>query len=86
MVDGNWTCFTLLFANDKRKAQNNDWRTPEKTLLLSMLLGGCMGGGMGMIWIRHKSQHVSFKIVLAVSVVLWTAALVGTMVYAAQQQ
>lgn len=72
----------VMFCNDKIKAQNNEWRTPEKTLFLSMLLGGCVGGGIGIFKLRHKSQHTSFKIVFFVSALIWTAVL-GAMVYVA---
>jgi uncharacterized membrane protein YsdA (DUF1294 family) len=73
----------VLFRNDKVKAQNSEWRIPEKTLFLSMLLGGCVVGGIGIFKLRHKShQHTSFKVVFLLSALIWTGVL-GAMVYVA---
>ena len=59
---------------DKRKAQKQAWRTPEKHLFLLAALGGSVGVWLGMQTFRHKTQHKSFTIgipfILAVQIVL----------------
>lgn len=52
----------LVFARDKRKAKKNQWRTPERTLLLLCLLGGSLGGWAAMYLLRHKTQHLKFTL------------------------
>lgn len=52
----------LLMLIDKRKAQKNRWRIPEKTLFATALLGGSFGAMAGMHVFRHKTQHLSFLI------------------------
>lgn len=54
----------LLFALmgiDKWKAKNSRWRIPERTLFLTAMLGGSVGGILGMRIFRHKTRHNSFK-------------------------
>ena len=62
-------CLYLLLINligfiimyiDKRKAQKQTWRIPEKTLLYITLLGGGIGSIIGMYTFRHKTQKVKF--------------------------
>lgn len=52
----------LLMLIDKRRAQKNKWRIPEKTLFLSAILGGSIGALAGMYTFRHKTRHLSFVI------------------------
>ena len=52
----------LLMLIDKRKAQKNKWRIPEKTLFASAILGGSLGAMAGMYTFRHKTQHLRFVI------------------------
>lgn len=52
----------LLMLIDKRRAQKNKWRIPEKTLFASAILGGSIGALAGMYTFRHKTQHLSFVI------------------------
>lgn len=47
---------------DKRAAINGAWRTPEKTLFLLCVLGGCPGMYLTMRIIRHKTLHKRFMI------------------------
>jgi len=46
---------------DKRRAQSNAWRIPEKVLFLVALLGGGLGTTFGMFCFRHKTKHWYFK-------------------------
>lgn len=52
----------LLMLIDKRRAQKNKWRIPEKSLFLSAILGGSIGALAGMYTFRHKTKHLSFVI------------------------
>ncbi|MAT14931.1 MAG: hypothetical protein CMJ46_06645 [Planctomyces sp.] len=55
---------------DKRSAQANEWRTPEKTLQTLALLGGWPGALLAQWQIRHKNRKMSFQVVFWLMVVL----------------
>ncbi|QDU81385.1 hypothetical protein Pla110_31260 [Polystyrenella longa] len=59
-----------VFWWDKRKAQNNEWRTPEKTLQTLSVLGGWPGALLAQWHIRHKNRKMSFQAVFWLMVVL----------------
>ena len=46
---------------DKRKAQKDLWRIPEKTLFHIAALGGSLGCIFGMYRFRHKTKPPSFR-------------------------
>ena len=50
------------FGIDKRKAIKDQWRIPEKTLLLIALIGGSVGAFFGMQVFHHKTKHWKFLI------------------------
>ena len=52
----------LVFANDKRKAKNNAWRTPENLLLLVAAFGP-FGAYASMLIFRHKTRKLKFYLV-----------------------
>lgn len=52
----------ILMGVDKRRAKRGAWRVPERTLFLSAILGGSIGGWLGMELFRHKTKHKSFTI------------------------
>ncbi len=52
----------LLMLADKRKAQKNLWRIPERTLMTVAALGGSLGCLIGMYAFRHKTRHRKFVI------------------------
>ena len=52
----------LSMGFDKWKAKKGHWRTPEKTLLLLVFLGGGIGGILGMKLFRHKTKKMKFYI------------------------
>lgn len=62
-----------LFASDKRKARQNEWRIPESRLLNWCFIGGAVGGLLGMILLRHKSRHWKFKLGIPACIVLHIA-------------
>ncbi len=64
----------LLYHIDKKKAQKQAWRIPEKVLFLTAFLGGAPGALGGMELFHHKTRKAYFWILnilaLAVHVVL----------------
>ena len=63
----------LAFAWDKSRAKRAQRRVPERTLHLLELLGGWPGALAGQRWLRHKSEKLSYRIVLWWIVVLHVA-------------
>ena len=53
----------VVYGFDKRRAQKDGRRVPEKTLHLMALLGGWPGALIGQRVFRHKTQKISFRIV-----------------------
>ena len=52
------------FGLDKHRAQNDGWRIPEKTLHTFSMLGGWPGALAGQRYFRHKTQKMSFRVML----------------------
>jgi len=67
----------MLYALDKSAAQNNAWRTQERTLHLLALAGGWPGAMIAQKTLRHKSSKKSFRVIFWLTVVLNSAVLVG---------
>ena len=70
----------VAYGFDKRRAQKDGRRVPEKTLHLLALFGGWPGALAGQKMFRHKTQKISFRIVFWLCVVLHMAV-VGGAVY-----
>ena len=66
----------LLYGIDKLKAAKNKWRISEKTLILCAFLGGSVGALLGMMLFRHKTQHVKFKALVPIALVVHIAIIV----------
>ncbi len=64
----------FFFANDKRKAKSNAWRTPENLLLLAAAIGP-FGAYGAMLLFRHKTRKLKFYLV-PVFLILHSAAIV----------
>jgi len=62
------TFFTYGF--DKGQSKRKGWRVSERTLHALALAGGFPGGWVGLLWFRHKTQHPSFLLILALSTLL----------------
>lgn len=60
----------LIMLEDKKRAINQRFRIPEKVLFLLTILGGSLGIVAAMRFIRHKSNKNSFKITIALIVML----------------
>ena len=73
-----------LFLKDKKMAQKNhsEVRIKEKTLLSSVVFGGALGGFLGRIVARHKTNKSYFSFTILLSLLLQTAVLVLLIVLA----
>lgn len=60
---------------DKQQARGNRLRVPERVLLLLALAGGFVGGFVGMKWVRHKTDHLSFWVAQVLGLLLWSGAI-----------
>lgn len=52
----------VMMGADKKRAVKNEWRIPERKLLLCALFGGSIGSLFGMFHFRHKTKHPKFFI------------------------
>lgn len=52
----------VVYARDKKAAQNAGWRIPEATLHLMSLVGGWPGALIAQVLLRHKTRKLSFLI------------------------
>jgi uncharacterized membrane protein YsdA (DUF1294 family)/cold shock CspA family protein len=63
------------YANDKRFAQQGDWRIPEKTLILCDLACGWIGGFIAQKRLHHKTSKTSYQlaffIVVGMHYIFW---------------
>ena len=69
----NLSTFLLMFS-DKRRAVRRQWRIPEKTFFALSFFGGAAGALAGMFLFRHKTRHLSFRIILPLCLILNIAA------------
>ena len=51
----------VMMKADKERARRNQYRISEKTLWMTAILGGAIGGVIGMQLFRHKTKHLSFR-------------------------
>lgn len=56
----------LAFGTDKKHAVKKKERTPERTLLKYVWLGGAVGGAIAMLFFRHKTLHKNFTTTVTV--------------------
>ena len=63
----------VLYAADKAKAKKKKWRIPEATLILFAFIGGSIGALIGMLGLRHKTQHTKFKVLVPLAFILHIA-------------
>lgn len=52
----------FIMLLDKYNAVNNLRRIPERSLMLTALIGGSLGCMAGMFLFRHKTRHPKFSI------------------------
>ena len=75
----NLICF-LLMRYDKQCARQGKRRVPEKTLFLSAILFGGLGGTLAMYCFHHKTKHWYFKAFFPALMIIQLAA-VGFLAY-----
>ena len=61
----------FLMRQDKQRAIRQQWRIPERTLLLLSLFGGFIGIHLGRQHFRHKTQRWHFSLTVIISAILW---------------
>ena len=61
------------YGRDKRLAQNERWRTPERRLLLYAALGDAAGAWLGMRHFHHKTKKLAFRILVPLFLLLSAA-------------
>jgi len=59
-----------MYAIDKQKARANKWRISEATLIACGFFGGGVGALLGMQLLRHKTQHIKFKVLVPIAIVV----------------
>lgn len=60
----------ILYGLDKKYSREGRWRIPEKTLLGIAMIGGAAGAWIGMQTFRHKTKHLSFRVLVPVFIVV----------------
>lgn len=60
----------ILYAKDKVTAKLHRGRTSEKLLHLFSLFGGWPGALLALYSLSHKSQKLSFQVILALTIVI----------------
>ena len=63
----------LFMMADKRKAIKNQWRIPERVIILTAAIGGSIGTILGMYAFRHKTKNLNFTLGLPVVAILQIA-------------
>jgi uncharacterized membrane protein YsdA (DUF1294 family) len=61
---------------DKQKAIKLEWRTPERTLWLTAIIGGSIGIWLAMKRFRHKTKHISFKLGIPIVFIIQLTAMI----------
>ena len=61
----------LLYGLDKYKAIRQEWRIPERALLLMAFVGGAFGAFSAMRIFRHKTRKGRFKLMIPLFCLLW---------------
>lgn len=68
-------CALVAYAWDKRASKRvGARRVRERTLHLWALAGGFPGAWLGQVWLRHKTRHRSFGIVVILAALLHAGA------------
>lgn len=65
----------FLVFGDKRRAKSKKRRTKESTFWLLSLLGAAGGIFVSMLMVRHKTNHISFMLLLPLIAVAQTVLL-----------
>lgn len=60
----------LMYGVDKKKAIDQKWRIPEKTLIGVAFLGGGIGAVAGMSFFHHKTRKPKFLVLVPIAIFL----------------
>lgn len=66
----------VLFIIDKKAAVNKNDRIKEKTLLGVIAFGGAIGGFLGSVLKRHKTNKIYFTISIYLGLILQISTLI----------
>ena len=61
----------FIYGLDKYRAVHNQWRIPERILLLMAFLGGAFGAFSAMRIFRHKTRKGRFRLMIPLFCLLW---------------
>lgn len=61
----------FIYGLDKFRAVHNQWRIPERMLLLLALIGGAFGAVLAMKYYHHKTKKTRFKLLIPFFCLLW---------------
>jgi len=76
-----WNIVTFsLYAIDKKKAKNKKWRIKERTLIGVAFLMGGPGAMIGMSVLRHKTQHMQFKVLVPLATIFNIVIIVASLI------
>ncbi|MBW3581693.1 MAG: DUF1294 domain-containing protein [Euryarchaeota archaeon] len=67
-----------MMGYDKSRARRRLGRLPERRLLFVALVGGAPGTWAGMLWFRHKTRHLRFRLFVPSMALVWFAAALWT--------
>ncbi|MCL1788259.1 MAG: DUF1294 domain-containing protein [Defluviitaleaceae bacterium] len=70
----------MIYAIDKRRAEQNKWRISEAALIGNAFLMGGVGAFLGMRILRHKTKHIKFIVLVPLAIVV-NLAVVGAAVF-----
>jgi len=70
----------VLYAADKKKAENNQWRISEASLIGCAFMMGGFGAFLAMTFLRHKIKHLKFKVLVPIAM-LCNAAVIGALFF-----
>lgn len=66
----------VLFGYDKKLAEKEKYRIPERTLMLFSAAGGAFGSFAGMHIFHHKTRKTKFYIGVPVLMIIWVLLLI----------
>lgn len=67
----------IMTVKDKRAAKKHRRRVPERVLMLTAAVSGCVAMYVTMKVIHHKTRHLKFMLGIPVIFVLECAAVIG---------
>lgn len=62
-----------MMGYDKSRARRGRGRLPERRLLLFASFGAAPGTWLGMVWLRHKTRHLRFRLLVPTFALVWLA-------------